>query len=762
MRINLWQLLNTDIRCFLSPDGVDGTLDVAKATLELASVLQEQDVRNISPWIEKGASFLDVLTTPEAELVESVIPFAKIATGLLRYSLRKTKETPGLTKSIVLICFKAYSESLADFLKMRGFTSCSKLTMSFKEELKAFEIDEIGANQALVCFHQSMISDFMKKLMMTKLLQSEISHEDVSLLTERAAYNTHRYITKAWSELPDDLRILGPASLNDWRKEQEKYSSIEMYLKEYISSNPTDLARRQQWCVFDEEFTLKDIYVQPNVQILDSNGEPAKKSIHLSIEDWAEMLLNDSEKQGQILFIQGSPGRGKSVFCKIFADKIRQKLYPIWIPILIRLRDIPKIQPSFENTLRDSISANFVKSNSGWLADRNTRFLFFLDGFDELLMEGRTSGGLDQFLRQISQFQRDCTNPEMGHRVVLTGRQLALLNIEHTLPANMQRVNILPFGARERDEWLMKWSDLVGQDSAGSFREFLEDEKCPERLKGSKDEIGLAQEPLLMYLLAAMHRDGELNLDTFSGKDSSKAKILIYEKTLDWVLTKQRSSQLNRDITELESEGLRRILSEAGICVVQSGGECASIKMIEGRLKTDPTAQERLQGNPLRNALASFYLQPGSQGEGTVEFAHKSFSEFLYAKHIKQSMEDWIYSGKRTRFLISDEQMAWNIYDLLDGNHLTIEVTEYLITLILDDSDFDYYKLHDRLSAFFLDWRDGLFIDKPPAENLPQRKMLQMASFDKIMGIREVDIHTGINVLIILLELSRASNTNKK
>lgn len=123
-------------------------------------------------------------------------------------------------------------------------------------------------------------------------------------------------------------------------------------------------------------------------------------------------------------------------------------------------------------------------------------------------------------------------------------------------------------------------------------------------------------------------------------------------------------------------------------------------------------------------------------------------------------MEDWIYSGRRTRFLISDEQMAWNIYDLLGGNHLTIEITEYLITLILDDSDFDYYKLYDRLSTFFLDWRDGLFIDKPPAENLPQRKMLQMASFDKIMGIREVDIHTGINVLIILLELSRASKQN--
>ncbi|NJO51350.1 MAG: hypothetical protein HC840_20055, partial [Leptolyngbyaceae cyanobacterium RM2_2_4] len=54
-----------------------------------------------------------------------------------------------------------------------------------------------------------------------------------------------------------------------------------------------------------------------------------------------------------------------------------------------------------------------------------------LDGFDELLMEGRTSGGLEEFLRQVGRFQESCAhNSEKGHRILITGRSLSLQSIE--------------------------------------------------------------------------------------------------------------------------------------------------------------------------------------------------------------------------------------------------------------------------------------------------------------------------------------------
>jgi hypothetical protein len=80
--------------------------------------------------------------------------------------------------------------------------------------------------------------------------------------------------------------------------------------------------------------------------------------------------------QDQVLFIQAGPWQGKSVFCRMFANAVREHLFPVWIPILIRLRDIAKLQTNFAETLRDGVNADFAKTDSGWLTDKNTRFLF--------------------------------------------------------------------------------------------------------------------------------------------------------------------------------------------------------------------------------------------------------------------------------------------------------------------------------------------------------------------------------------------------
>jgi hypothetical protein len=71
----------------------------------------------------------------------------------------------------------------------------------------------------------------------------------------------------------------------------------------------------------------------------------------------------------------------------MFADKVRREWSPIWIPLLIRLRDVQKFAQDFDKTLEDAIGTDFTK-DAGWLTDRNTRFLFFLDGFDECCWNG--------------------------------------------------------------------------------------------------------------------------------------------------------------------------------------------------------------------------------------------------------------------------------------------------------------------------------------------------------------------------------------
>jgi hypothetical protein len=92
----------------------------------------------------------------------------------------------------------------------------------------------------------------------------------------------------------------------------------------------------------------------------------------------------------------------------MFAEWVRQHLHPIWTPILIRLRDIHAFDPDIKKTLRAAVNADFAESDDGWLTDPNTRFLFLLDGFDELRMEGRTTKGIEEFLQQVGNFQQNC------------------------------------------------------------------------------------------------------------------------------------------------------------------------------------------------------------------------------------------------------------------------------------------------------------------------------------------------------------------
>jgi uncharacterized protein YjbI with pentapeptide repeats len=219
----------------------------------------------------------------------------------------------------------------------------------------------------------------------------------------------------------------------------------------------------------------------------------------------------------------------------------------------------------------------------------------------------------------------------------------------------------------------------------------------------------------------------------------------------------------------LETEDLRRILTEAGLCVVQSGGEYAPVAMIEERLREDNSvkalleeAQKQIGDNPLRNALAVFYLQQGSK-EGSVEFVHKSFGEFLCAERLKESLEEWTEPGKKGRgFKTPDSQMDWEIYDLLGYGPLTEEIVEYLMGLLTtptapgEENQFRPVELFQRLEYFYQRWCEGEFIDVS-SESLPQKKMklLEKQLKTQKLGQRQIDIYAGLNVMILLLELHR-------
>jgi uncharacterized protein YjbI with pentapeptide repeats len=707
---------------------------------------------------------LEVLNSPLAQVVGTGLPFVGMAAKLLAFFIEKTEQQPTLAECIFLVSQAAYLESFKGFVEQDasllnriGQTPVSDKVKQLLKKLADLEFSDKAARETVNCFRDSILAKEFNIVLSERLEQAGLEGSQAKILTKRVAANTHRYLIEAWAVSGDAMKHLGQPSFSEWREEQRQYQSIDNYLEDQIADKPKDK-------VFAEDFTFKDIYVPLKAKPINKNGTVNERATEFDLETWAKDLLEDDKKQNLVMFIEAGPGRGKSVFCRMFADWVRQHLFPIWTPVLIRLRDIPTLQKSFRETLKEAVNAGFA-SDDGWLTTRNTRYLFFLDGFDELLMEGRNSGGLEEFLKQVGKFQEACQqNSEMGHRVLITGRPLALQGIERQMPDNLERLEIQVMDDELQQQWLKKWEAQFGAEKTSAFQQFLQDKSCPEQVKSD-----LAREPLLLYLLAAMHRDGILKVEDFQGTDSTQAKILIYNQAVNWVLTEQRSKLLNRNLTELETEDLRRILTEAGLCVVQSGGECAPIAMIEERLKADNSvkalleeAQKRIGDNPLRNALAVFYLQQGSK-EGSVEFVHKSFSEFLCAERLKESLEEWTEPARRGRgFNTKDSDMDWEIYDLLGYGALTAEIVEYLMGLLTtpavagEESRFRPVELFQRLEDFYLRWCEGEFIDMLP-ESLPQKKMRLLREQLKTekLGQRQIDIYAGLNVMILLLELHR-------
>ncbi|MCC5663643.1 pentapeptide repeat-containing protein [Nostoc sp. CHAB 5784] len=769
----LWKFLR-NIQDLNWTQGVEVTktgADAAKAVLDLAKAIKEQkpNVQNFKPYVEQISSLLDVFNSPLGQITKEVIPFAPIAITILKFIIDATNKEPSLENCVLLVSQAAYIDSFQDILKQDSELlkkidqnlPASHALASQIQKLGEQEFDEREVKKAILYFHESQLAESFNQILQQRLQEAGLSETEAKTLTERVARHTDEYMQDALVEVGEKADKLWKWYSAGGKEKLEKNLSITDYLEQVIKSKPEEK-------IFDEiHITFRDLYVPLQVKELDANDDAS-----LELEAWVKNILNDSDtKHKQVLFIQGEAGRGKSVFCRMFADWVQRELHPSFTPILIRLRDLRVLRDNLTDTLENYLQHfYFVTSDLGWLTDKNTRFLFLLDGFDELLLEGRASGGLKEFLEQVEQFQK---NPFCRHQFLITGRPLALQGIERLLSQtkSLKRVELQPMDDSIQQKWLDKWA-VAAQVNKSEFEEFLQ--ACPNEVKNK-----LAREPLLLYLLARMHRDKRLNVQMFAGADAIKAKIRIYDESVKWVLEKQRDSENQNDnsrLTGLESEDLRQFLTEAALCVVQSGNESARVTMLEARLKDsnnpaakliqdarqENTSQKNQQDKLLNNLLTAFYIKPASGDKGgSVEFVHKSFSEFLFAERLLKSFIDWTTKVSKRDF-ITTEVMDKQIYDLLGYGNLTLEIVEYLMGWLAENSEFPNVErlcqLFQRLVQFYLRWCDGEFIDAEDA-NLPliKKKQLreQLPEREIELGLRQVDVYTGLNVMILLLELHR-------
>jgi hypothetical protein len=603
-------------------------------------------------------------------------------------------------------------------------------------------------------FRESVLAQEFGAALTEQLQQVGLADALAQRLADQAVWGSHRYFHQAIAEAGESVAPLAEFYRTGGQAEQERYSSIDEYLRTQIEPLPLEQ-------VFDEsnpKVRFQDIYVRLEVQPLTQDGEK-KSGRAICSHEWTRQILGQPVDQPrEVMFIEGDAGRGKSVFCRMIANWTRDEFGDAFIPLRIRLRDVRKLANNLTETLEDCPDleqVRFVRGESDWLADRNTRFLIILDGFDELLLEGRATGGLQEFLQQVTDFQR-----RSHHQLLVTGRPLALQGIDRLITQNkdLERVRLEPMADAIRERWLTQWQAIFGEDTTTTFRQFLD--ACPKDITNT-----LAREPLLLYLLARLNREGKLTAAMFADtKTEIQAKLRIYRESVNWVLEKQRQDE-NLRLSGLEDlDDLLEVLQEAALCVVQSGNETARLEMVKQRFKAssnliadllkqsqDTTGQS--EDKALNNLLTTFYLKPGEGDKrGSVEFAHKSFGEYLFAERLITAFEAWTEVDRRNRNRLDERALHEQIYDVFGYGGMSQEIVAYLWEL-LGESDLDRVRLFNRLHNFYQQWCQSEFLDAPPNENLPQKKMLQLREQEIPTGLRQVDVFAGLNVMILLFKL---------
>ncbi|MCT7956819.1 pentapeptide repeat-containing protein [Laspinema palackyanum] len=779
MAIKLWKFLKTDIRELNwgeTLEDVKTGSEAGKAVFELAKAIQEQgsNLENLKPYLDPLSSLLDALNSPLGELAGAAIPLAPIPIALLKIIAKATKKEPNLVQVVALVSQAVYLQSLQDILQQDeallqqiGESPVSQSIASKVQKLGDLELDERDARVAVLCFPESKLAQAFNEVLAQRLQEAGLAEYRAKTLTEQVARQTQELLVPALVEAGGEAvdRLVKWYQMGGAEK-LEKYLSIEEYLDQEIKPNPDQL-------IFDEtEITFRDLYVSLNVQLLDSDGNPIKDKDPMQLEDWVKEMLQDSNKDQKVLFIQGEAGAGKSVFCQMFANGVQQNWHTSFTPILIPLREWRALAGDLTQRLNNYLkNEDFITSDSGWLTDKNRQFLFLLDGLDELFLpRAISSSRVEDFLWQVQNFQVGSY-----HRFLITGRPLALQGIDPELSQHLQleRAAVLPMDDEIRHTWLENWGNKFGTQEADKFHQFLQ--ACPSEINDN-----LAREPLLLYLLVRMHREQALNAAMFVGtSDQITAKIRIYDDAINWVIKKQCQDE-NLRLIGLEPEDSRQFLLEAALCVVQSGNEYAKVAMLEARLKEshNPVAEllenitqetEVKKQKALNNLLVVFYINLASRDQDrSLEFTHKIFGEFLFAERLIESCIDWTRTVTRRcgeEDDVDTDTMDKQIYDFLGYGPLTPEIVQYLPGLWAKHPEVKLIRLFERLQEFYLRWCEGEFIDARP-ETLPQFKMRllkeQLGEQETQLGQRQVDLYTGLNVIILLLELHRYGQTQEE
>lgn len=416
------------------------------------------------------------------------------------------------------------------------------------------------------------------------------------------------------------------ASLKDWTEHasggvKQRYQIAWNQYAEDLKQLP-DLKET----MFAETFGVRRVFIAPRAKYrVVGMGDESR-----TVDDLPALLgalLSERIPADDLRILCGGPGSGKSTLCRMLASELAAD--PAMHPVFLRLRHMKEgadVLPFVEENMK----------NEG-LIDRISdlrdvpNLVLILDGFDELVMASQSR--LRAFFNRL---QEDlATGPLRSTRVIVSGRD-TLFPGGDGLPLGAHVLTLEPFDRSQIAEWGKKWRALHGSGPGCGFtpegllpddeeEDEEEDEAAPTPLQH------LVSWPLTLHLLARVHAKGTLPLN----QDTEKA--FLYRSIMAdtaWRQTMQTSGQGRFDRAELRR--FMRLLAWEMYRRETDSLEHSEIMPLIRRFYPEATEADAAE----LTQVAIVNAPELTKGEETgCEFVHKSFSEYLAAEHIAETIE---------------------------------------------------------------------------------------------------------------------------
>ena len=427
------------------------------------------------------------------------------------------------------------------------------------------------------------------------------------------------------------------------------------------------LQRRIEEGVFDEPFSLLQIYVPLNAYYLEDDPEKdfteetrrlgrRRRRTVVDLEKELSDWIDNPKQEDAIRVISGGPGCGKSCFARVFAarqaSKGRVKVLFIPLHLIDPTRDIEDEVARF---VRDE---GILQQNPLDPESPEPDLLLIFDGLDELASLGKAAAETARaFIREVERTVDKRNSNTVRLRVLISGRELIVQENESEFRRTRQILNILPYYVAEEDDsrrrtlrpeeqfhdpdgllkedLRQKWWTNYGQVTGRAF------ESLPKELSRVDLEEITAQ-PLLNYLVALSYTRGKLDF----GKDVNLNAV--YEDLVAAV--HERAYEKKRrfaPIRHMKLDEFVRVLEEVGLAAWHGDGRTTTVREIEEHCRASGVGTlldkftEGAEAGVTRLLAAFFFRQYGrrASGDPTFVFTHKSFGEYLAARRVVRAVE---------------------------------------------------------------------------------------------------------------------------